>query len=316
MSTEGHARAARDETSERRERAVTVGVITHPKRLDMFADFLGHLETVVRNYDGEVELLVGNNGGPAHRGALVDAIERAPLAALLPWRVVDSPVNDIAVGRNLVIDAAATRLLAFIDDDERPVPGWLGHLVDGQRRLGADVVAGPIRSVFAPGTPHWIRTMDLHNARGRRDGDAMPFCPSGNALMDLESVGAERLDTGFGRSGGSDTEFFMRLVARGLQIRWVADAVVEEDVPRHAATVAVTLRRCMKQGANYRRILQVHDRVGSNLRFSLRAVGTAAIGAVVALPLLLVRHPRAGDWVKRAASNVGKLVQPTSPLYP
>ena len=58
---------------------------------------------------------------------------------------VPEPTPGISAGRNAALDAnPRTDLLAFIDDDEIPSPGWLMSLVDTFERYEPAGVAGPV----------------------------------------------------------------------------------------------------------------------------------------------------------------------------
>ena len=295
--------------------SVSVCVITHAGRLPVFPGFLDRLRPILAAYPGPVEVVVGNNGGAAVRPDLETAVAAASFPAEVPVSIVDSPRNDIATGRNLAIDAATHPLVAFVDDDERPAPDWLARLVETRTATGADAVAGPVIPVFPPGTAHWIRHMDLHNAAGRRDRDGMPFAPAGNFLMDRDIAAAVRFDETFGRRGGSDTDFFLRVRARGGRIVWAAKAVVHEDISPAQASARATLRRCLLQGSNYRSILEANGMIGSPLAFSARAVLFFVASLPLGVALALVRHRSAGDWLKRAFSNLGKVWRPEKLLY-
>lgn len=299
--------------------SISVCAITHAGRLDAFPAFLLRIYPVLLAYEGDVELVIGNNGGVATRPALEAAVRSTRRDADVPRhlqiRLVDSPRNDIATGRNLVIDAAVHEFIAFIDDDERPILEWLPELVAAQRSTTAKVVAGPVVPVFPDDAPHWVRHMDLHNAVGRKDLDDMPFAPAGNFLMSRPLAAEVRFDESFGRRGGSDTDFFLRAKARGARIVWASRAIVEETVSAQQAGVRATLRRCLLQGSNYRRIMEANGLIGSSVAFSARAALLVAISLPIGVTLACVRHPSAGNWIKRGMSNLGKLWRQDRLLY-
>ena len=295
--------------------AVSVCVITHAGRLGVFPGFLRTLRPVLAAYPGPVELVVGNNGGAAARAALDAAVAAAGFPADLPVTIADSPRNDIATGRNLAIDTAGHPLVAFVDDDERPDPDWLARLVEARAATGAEAVAGPVVAHFPPGTAHWVRHMDLHNAAGREDLGEMPFAPSGNFLMERDLAAAVRFDESFGRRGGSDTDFFLRARARGARIVWAARAVVHEEVTAAQASARATVRRCLLQGSNYRGILEANGMIGSPALFTARAALFVAVSLPLGAALALVRHRAAGDWLKRGFSNLGKVWRQDKLLY-
>lgn len=294
---------------------VTVGVITTPNRRHLFTEFLERMVVSMQAYSGGSSILVANNGGAEFHSVITEQLEAVCSPQGVGWRVLNSPENNIAVARNLIIDGCDTRYLAFVDDDELSSPSWLIHLMAGAVRWGDTVTAGPVHAMFPDGTVFWVREMDLHNTRRYQTGDIIGSVGSGNMLLDLDAVGSTRFNEQYGKSGGSDTEFSLRLGQQGARIRWVKEAELSEHIPAEKSTVKATLRRCYIQGANYRRILVSRDELGSELLFSLRAVLVGGGALVVALVLWLVRSPLTGDWLKRAFSNFGKLDKARRQLY-
>jgi len=294
---------------------ITIGVVTHARRTVAFAKLLQFLSPAIRHYGGKVELLVTNNSGESHGDAVRQEVADSGIAEVCNWRVVDSPENNITVGRNLLLENASHRLMAVIDDDEYPIESWLSALVSAHQRLDSPIVGGPIEPVYQPGVALWIRQIDVHNGRDLKTGDKIDFVASGNFLIDLEAIGGLRFDPEFGVTGGGDTEFFLRLKDAGITIRWVKEALVEEDIPLDKSTARYVIRRSLSQGSNYRRIMQGRGEISSVALFVLKAALVFLGSLSLALVLVLLRHERAGDWMKRAFSNLGKLWKPDRPLY-
>jgi glycosyltransferase involved in cell wall biosynthesis/GT2 family glycosyltransferase len=59
--------------------------------------------------------------------------------------IVECPLANLGVSRNLGWRHAAGELVAFIDDDAVPLPGWLLHLVEGFRSPKVGVTGGFVR---------------------------------------------------------------------------------------------------------------------------------------------------------------------------
>jgi len=309
-----NAEESYEEVSTRRP-SISVCVITVEKRATAFAKLLEYLAGAVARYDGDCELVVANNGGREAHARVASIVEASALPTLCPCRVVDSPRNNIATGRNLAVESARHELIAFIDDDEFPEPQWLIALTDVILEYRCDIVAGPILPVYAPSTAAWVRTIDLHNVRGLNTGEMVRYAASGNFLLDRAGVPELRFDEAYGTSGGSDTELFLRLGDAGAVMLWAAEAIVHEDIPANRSTVRATLRRCLAQGSNYRRILDGRGEIGTGVAFALRGAAVFAVSLPIGLLLVTIGHPSSGTWMKRAFSNLGKVTRDTRPLY-
>jgi len=289
--------------------SITVGVITLERRKQAFVKLLEFLDPALNTYPGKLELLICNNG----EGHTKPQIE-ATLANHFPTfsgtvRVINSPENNIAIGRNVVLDNAKFDLIAFLDDDEYPSLNWLNELVEVYKDCNSVVVAGPVLPIFEETSPAWVKTTDLHNVRNRRNKGAISMTGTGNPIKAL------RFNRSFGQTGGSDTEFFLRLHDDGHAMHWASNALVYEDIPADRAQTAYMLKRFKIQGNNYRRIMQARGAINNTPLFLARAVFMCVASLPIAGVLWILNRPTAGDWLKRSFSNYGKLFRPAEKLY-
>jgi len=183
------------------------------------------------------------------------------------------------------------------------------------QRYRCTLVAGPIIPVYESASSAWVKTIDIHNVEGNSNGNTVNFFASGNILMDKKRVGALRLDEAYGKTGGSDTEFFLRLGDAGHVTHWAAYARVHEDIPVERATARYAIRRAISQGNNYRRILESRNEISSLVMFKIRAAIIFVVALPIACVLMLLKHQATGNWMKRAFSNLGKLRSPSTQLY-
>jgi len=146
---------------------VTVGVITLERRK---AAFVGEADTKPQIEDTLAKHLSTFNGAV---------------------RVINSPENNIAIGRNVVLDNAAFDLIAFLDDDEYPSVNWLNEMMDVHNECDSVVVAGPVLPVFEDACPAWVKTTDLHNVRNRQNKGIIEMTGTGNVL--IQCTGPPRL---------------------------------------------------------------------------------------------------------------------------
>lgn len=202
-------------------------------------------------------------------------------------RYVHEPRPGIAAARNRGLDETAdSALVVFIDDDERPGPGWLGLLVDTQRATGAAAVAGPVTSAFDGELDPWIVAGRFFERRRHLTGTEVPVAATNNLLLDRAFVGRSglRFDEEFGLSGGSDSVFTRALVRAGGRIVWCDEAGVVDVVPASRANRGWVKRRAFRMGNTEARAL-IHvakgpEVVGQRMRAFVRGVARMSAGAV------------------------------------
>lgn len=215
------------------------------------------------------------------------------------------PRRNIALARNLAVEAAAGGHIAFIDDDEFPQPGWLAGMWDACRSHGAAGVLGPVRPHFEQPPPAWILKGRFCERREHPTGTTMDWndCRTGNLLFRRDILRADEppFDARFG-TGGEDKDFFRRMTAAGHRFVWCNEAVVFESVPPSRTTRAYLLHRALLRGKNS---LQVGHRPFASLARSAAAVPLYT----AILPFaLLAGHHRFMDRLVRLCDHLGKLL--------
>ena len=202
--------------------------------------------------EADVAILVVDNDPDGGAAAQVQAFAREH-----PVRYVHEPVPGIAAARNRALaESDAARLLVFIDDDERPVLGWLGLLLETWRTHRPAAVVGPVVSRFDEPPTDWIAAGRFFDRRRMTTGTRVEIAATNNLLLDLEVVrriGA-RFDERFGISGGSDSAFTRYLHSRGGEMVWCDEAVVHDIVPAERNTRDWVLRRAYRVGNAWSRI--------------------------------------------------------------
>jgi succinoglycan biosynthesis protein ExoM len=261
--------------------------------------------------EAAVVLVVDNDGDDPWVAAAVAEAR----AGGLDVRLSVEPRPGISAARNRAFaeaEAAGIGLLALIDDDEWPAPGWLAALLGHRRETGAAVVGGVVRPVFPsaelePYARFWSVLPQMREGR--------PFVhATSNALVDLaclEGVPRPLFEDAYGLSGGGDVVFFAGLFARGVAMAWAEAAVVFEEVPAARASWAWVRRRRYRVGNHM--ALEEERRVG-RVRAALKTLGLC-----LRLPVypLLGREPEArlaGWWLEaakvrgRIAAHLGRQV--------
>jgi glycosyltransferase involved in cell wall biosynthesis len=196
---------------------------------------------------------------------------------------VHEPRPGIAAARNRALtEAAGHDLMIFIDDDERPVPGWLTLLLETHHRERRCGVVGPVVSEFAVPLPDWVAAGGFFTRRRMPTGTPVTVAATNNLLLDLSRIrrAGVRFDDRFGISGGSDTLFTRQLVAAEGPLVWCDEAVVTDVVPASRCTKDWVLRRALRMGNSWS--LTAIDLADSgprrvSTRIALTASGTARI---------------------------------------
>lgn len=208
------------------------------------------------------------------------------------------PRRSISHARNRSLEMASGALVAFIDDDEFPAPGWLLALYEGWRGLGVEGVLGPVRPHFDDEPPAWVRRGRFYERPEHPTGHRLAWegCRTGNVLFErriLEGV-APVFRAEFG-TGSGDQDFFRRMIAAGWRFAWCNEAVVMEAVPPSRWSRSVMLRRALLRGQN-----SIKHPCGRGRLLLKAAVAVPAYA--VALPFLqLAGH----HWFMRYAVKLG-----------
>jgi hypothetical protein len=223
---------------------VTIAVPTFRRRADLTA-----LLPLLREQAAElsagryaVDVLVVDND-PERSAADVAVAEGV--------RYAPEATPGIAAVRNRAMDeAASARLLAFIDDDERPRPGWLAHLVSTWQSSGAAAVSGRVLAEYAGDLDPWIRAGDFFVRRSLPTGTPIDVAAAGNLLLDLDQVRAcgVRFESALGLGGGEDTLFSRSLARAGREMVWCDESAVVDQVPLDRMTRTWVLTRAWSHG--------------------------------------------------------------------
>lgn len=166
-------------------------------------------------------------------------------------RYVVEPHPGIAAARNRALDeSTGSRLLAFIDDDEHPHPGWLRELIRVWRISEPALVSGRVVASFERPPGRWIEEGRFFVRRSLPTGTPLTVAAAGNLLLDLDQVRASgvRFALDLGLSGGEDTLFSRRLHQEGYRMVWCDESVITDLVPAARISRRWVLRRAWSHG--------------------------------------------------------------------
>lgn len=176
-------------------------------------------------------------------------------------RVVAEPRRGSAFARNRGIDEAAGEIIAMLDDDVVPAPGWLARLVEPIRAGRADATGGRVVLDPAVARPRWfdetgiggyLTQLDLGEAE--RDLDDGEIILTANAAFRAELLRESGgFDPALGPRGrtqlvNDDTLLVRRVRAAGGRVRYVPAATVVHELPATRLRRSYLFRRAYAQG--------------------------------------------------------------------
>lgn len=212
---------------------------------DLCQQISGVLETGIGRV---IEILVVDN--------CPDRSSEATVAARFGIRYISEPRTGVANARNTGVKAALGAYVLFIDDDERPQPGWLQAFLC-QIDKGVDACFGPVEPEYEQvPLSELARPLDgvFRRRLAAQTGDDIShlraYLGTGNSLFRAAVCLAdpEPFDTRF-NEGGEDVLLLRRLVEdKGVHLHWCADAIVREMVPANRMTLDFLRRRRFRSG--------------------------------------------------------------------
>ncbi len=271
------------------------------------------LEDLARQDRLPDQVVVVDNDAAGGARTVIDAWRATHDAFRLDYAIQPQP--NIALTRNRTVEMATGEWLAFIDDDERAPPQWLGGLLGAAATHGADGVLGPVEPQVPDTAPRWLRRGRFYDFPHQRTGAPVPLnCMRfGNVLLRAAAVRAEPgpFDPAFGLMLGEDGDLLVRLARKGLRIVWTEEAPVFEPVEARRLTLRWLLKRALGGGQGYARavVSGAYRPIGAlgRLVFCLRAGLQMLVAAALAVLTLPFGRHRAAAWLIRAAANFGKL---------
>jgi len=200
----------------------------------------------------------------------------AKLAREQTWiRTVREPRIGLSCARNRGAAVATGALLAYLDDDAAPVPGWDRALRGAFAQTEAAIVGGPIVPRFEVAAPPRIGPVELGAwscqdlGPARRQVTEFPYLFGANLAVRREHL--ERLggfDERFGRKGGSllsgeDTDLCERTLAAGGRLVYEPEAIVHHWISAERLSSAYLRRRAIATGRTRALQMARHLRGGS-----------------------------------------------------
>ena len=214
------------------------------------------------------------------------------------------PRRSISLARNRSIEMAKGELIATIDDDEYPAHDWLLNLFQALRRYEVAGVLGPVKPYFDQEPPIWLRRGKFYERPEHSTGFLLPWpkTRTSNVLFDRRIINgiSPVFRPEFG-TGGSDVDFFRRMMILGHKFVWCSEAIVFEAVPPARWKRTVMIKRALLVG---RISLRFPEGRAAKVLKSLVAVPVY----VVALPFLqLAGHHLFMKYFLKLCHHIGRL---------
>ncbi|MER8806596.1 glycosyltransferase [Mesorhizobium australicum] len=235
-----------------KHRSIDIGVCTF--RRPELADTLRSLAALAMPDGFEVGVIVADNDDTPSAKDLVTALSQE---LKLPIRYRHCPARNISIARNACLEASEADFLAFIDDDETATAHWLAELVATAEKSGAAAVLGPVRALYRPDAPDWMRRGDFHSTLPVHVHGEIRTGYTCNVLLRMgsDSLRGRRFSLARGQTGGEDTEFFDQTHKAGGRIAFAPEAWVDEAVPRARAAFDWLSRRRFRVGQTHGHLL-------------------------------------------------------------
>lgn len=205
-----------------------------------------------------VAVVVVDNA-PGGRAAEICAAAAAALP--VPLVFVEERERGISFARNRALRealAAGADAIAFLDDDDLPRPDWLARLLARARGTGAELVFGGWRFSDAEPLRGWQGDLKLFRAPDLAVANRFGLPAAAgtyNVLIArslLERMQPEAPERAFAaalaRTGGGDTDFFLRAQAAGAHWAIAPDSLVTRRWEAARTTFAGVLRRAFRLG--------------------------------------------------------------------
>jgi succinoglycan biosynthesis protein ExoM len=207
---------------------------------------------------------------------VIDNDARSPLAGTaaekagwsrfpLIYRI--EPTQGLASARNACLDTAPrdATLIAFLDDDEWVAPHWLEAMIRMYTTTGIGIIQGPVEGVFSAPAAAWMSQSGLYDVGPFVDAQDLASGATGNCMITRQclDVTGIRFDARFNASGGEDTDFFLRMRAKGQRIVAAAQAVAYEHVPAERMRLGWLLKRQYRVGHTLGVVSRVHANAGT-----------------------------------------------------
>lgn len=268
--------------------SVAVGVCTYKRAqsLDRLLSELAHCDLGDGRSWHAFCVVVDNHPDGAARTVCEQHRRRLPV----PLVFAEEPQQGISFARNRAVReavAGGADFIAFIDDDDLPHRDWLRQIMARQQETGADLVFGSRTLPADLPVPDWLREISLFQPpqveRTCKFGlpewagtyNVLIACPLAQGMAPDGLLFMPE----FARSGGGDTDFFIRAVRFGASHARAPQSLVIRHWEPDRLTLRGIMRRAFRLGLT-RVALERRHLAASQFKARRRRRIWAAVGTV------------------------------------
>lgn len=176
-----------------------------------------------------------------------------------PLIFAEEQQQGISFARNRAVRealASGADFIAFIDDDDLPYPDWLQQIMSQQQKTGADLVFGSRTLPNDLAIPDWLKEISLFQPpkADRTCKFGLPeWAGTYNVLIACPFIQRMAPDgtvfmPEFARSGGGDTDFFIRALRFGATCARAPQSLVVRNWEPERLTLLGIMRRAFRLG--------------------------------------------------------------------
>jgi succinoglycan biosynthesis protein ExoM len=257
--------------------SVCICTYKRPQSLERLLRELGHQHTEDRF---TYSIVVADNDCLESAKPVVSAFTTA---SSIPVSYCVEPQQNIALARNRAVEQSTGDLVAFIDDDEFPIPQWLLTLYKTFSQSNVDGVLGPVKPHFEEEPPGWVIKGKFYERPTYPTGFVIDWRKgrTGNVLLRARLFASQAPAFRPDYLTGEDQDFFRRMIEKGHVFVWCDEAVAYEVVPPIRWKRSFMLKRALLRGK-----ISLRHPTSHTLEIVKSAIAVPAY--TVALPILLV----------------------------
>lgn len=246
-------------------------------------------------------------------GSALQALATLAQESPIPFRFAHEPRAGVSNARNAAMTLAQGDLIAFLDDDQEALPGWLDALLAAQAQTKADAVFGMTDARLETDHPHADYIASLYRRSGPQSQQVIDhYYGMNNSLLVRATMlaGAAPFDPSANETGGEDDLLFSAGQAAGRRYAWAPQALALEWVEPRRANIGYALKRAFAYGQGPCETAWAQsprDYVGLARHMAVGAAQAGVFGALAA-GAFAVRAPHRMQMLDRAVRGLGKIL--------